>query len=461
MQTVLTALLLALAFRTFFVEPFIIPTGSMAETLRGAHVRQLCRACGWTFDFGPAEPGPPTGEGFVLPARAKCPNCGLETTPTPADTLPRAGDRLLVEKWLFAAGLCKPQRWDVIVFRDANAPQQHLIKRAVGLPGETIELRDGDLFINGKIAHKPRHVQDVLWSIVYDQNHAPRTGGRSSGPRWIAESSKASGWTGLEDRVLRCDPNAGSGTIAFHASSGSDYFRDMLGYNHRSDEHFVGDLRVQFEITTSDREFRCTIERPGADLILTLGVDSVHAFELEAGGVDDAAVWSGSWGSSDLSRTRPIGVEFAFVDRRAYLVVNGQVVIDSDSELDNLADTGDRGEPIGVTLRASRACEIHNLRIDRDVFYSRSNQTRRATPGDPFKLEQGEYFVLGDNSADSHDSREWRSNSGGPFGRVRAGTVRAEQIVGKASFVYLPAMLPLDAHGTYRMLNIGEARFVR
>lgn len=461
-QTVLTALLLALVFRTFFVEPFIIPTGSMAETLHGAHARRLCRACGWTFDFGPAEPGAPTGEDFVLPSYVKCPNCQLVTTPTPDECLPRAGDRLLVEKWTYATGLRSPQRWDVIVFRDANAPQQHLIKRAVGLPGESIELRDGDIFINGRIARKPRHVQDALWTIVFDQSYGPRAGERSAGPRWIADTDGASGWSGLEGRVLRHDAEAEDGVIAFRASSGTDYFRDMLGYNRRSDEHFVGDLRVRFELVVPrDGALECTIERPGPDVALRLGVSSTDVFELRVGNVPDAPDWSAERLEAGLLAAAPIQIELAFVDRRAYFAVNHRIVIDTGSALDEWAPVGARGEPIGVSLRARGACEVRGLRIDRDVYYSRTSHTRRATPNDPFALGPDEYFVLGDNSADSHDSREWAASVPGPGGLIRAGTVRRDQIVGKASFVYLPAMLPLDRRGTLRMLDIGQTRFVR
>jgi signal peptidase I len=461
-QTVLTALLLALVFRTFFVEPFIIPTGSMAETLRGAHARQLCRACGWTFDFGPAEPGAPTGEDFVTPARVKCPNCQLETTPAPEDCLPRAGDRLLVEKWTYATGLRTPQRWDVIVFRDANAPQQHLIKRAVGLPGESIELRDGDVFIDGRIARKPRHVQDALWTVVYAQPYAPHIGERSAGPRWVADANGASGWTGIEGRVLRHDADARDGVIAFRASSSTDYFRDLLGYNRRSDEHFVGDLRVRFELAASrDGALACTLERPGPDVTLLASAPGRHVFEVRVGDAPEAPNWSAEWSEDGLLPATPVQVEFAFVDRRAYLAVNGRVVIDSGTTLDDLPARVSRDEPIGVLLRASHACELRGLRIDRDVYYSRSSHTRRATPGDPFTLGQSEFFVLGDNSADSHDSREWAANVAGPYGVVRAGTVRREQIVGQANFVYLPAMLPLDGRGTFRMLDLGQTRFVR
>ena len=53
-DTLLTALILAFVFRAFMIEAFIIPTGSMARSLSGAHGTQVCRNCGWESDFGPA-----------------------------------------------------------------------------------------------------------------------------------------------------------------------------------------------------------------------------------------------------------------------------------------------------------------------------------------------------------------------------------------------------------------------
>ncbi len=58
-QTVFTGLILAFIFRAFLVEPFIIPTGSMADALLGAHARLTCPACGWQFAFAPSGDGAP------------------------------------------------------------------------------------------------------------------------------------------------------------------------------------------------------------------------------------------------------------------------------------------------------------------------------------------------------------------------------------------------------------------
>src|SRR5579862_1349252 len=49
-ESILVAFILAFIFRAFVVEAFVIPTGSMAPTLMGAHMRFRCPDCGYHFD---------------------------------------------------------------------------------------------------------------------------------------------------------------------------------------------------------------------------------------------------------------------------------------------------------------------------------------------------------------------------------------------------------------------------
>src|SRR5882762_4594404 len=50
LESILVAFILAFIFRAFVVEAFVIPTGSMAPTLLGAHMRFRCEDCGYQFD---------------------------------------------------------------------------------------------------------------------------------------------------------------------------------------------------------------------------------------------------------------------------------------------------------------------------------------------------------------------------------------------------------------------------
>jgi signal peptidase I len=75
------------------------------------------------------------------------------------------GDHLLVNKFVAAPTLTRVEdtllpieaihRADVIVFKHPKMPERDLIKRTIGLPGETIELRDRRVYINGKPLDEP------------------------------------------------------------------------------------------------------------------------------------------------------------------------------------------------------------------------------------------------------------------------------------------------------------------
>ncbi len=88
-----SASILALVIVTFIVQTFAIPTGSMIPTLN-------------------------------------------------------IGNHLMVNKFIYY--FKKPRRGDVIVFVYPVNPKKDFIKRLVGLPGETIEIKDGSVFINGE-----------------------------------------------------------------------------------------------------------------------------------------------------------------------------------------------------------------------------------------------------------------------------------------------------------------------
>jgi signal peptidase I len=63
-----------------------------------------------------------------------------------------AGDTIFVAKWPFRLLSYKPAYGQVVVFSPPSDPDRDYIKRVVGLPGDTVEIRQGELFLNGKAA---------------------------------------------------------------------------------------------------------------------------------------------------------------------------------------------------------------------------------------------------------------------------------------------------------------------
>src|SRR5690606_8232655 len=61
--------------------------------------------------------------------------------------------RLVVEKLSYR--FHGPQRGDIVVIRVPSQGDELLIKRVVGLPGETVEFRDGHVYVDGKLLDEP------------------------------------------------------------------------------------------------------------------------------------------------------------------------------------------------------------------------------------------------------------------------------------------------------------------
>src|SRR5438046_3911093 len=66
-ESILVAFILAFIFRAFIVEAFVIPTGSMAPTLLGAHMHFHCDDCGYEWDVN--YPSGSSADDVVIPAR--------------------------------------------------------------------------------------------------------------------------------------------------------------------------------------------------------------------------------------------------------------------------------------------------------------------------------------------------------------------------------------------------------
>jgi len=63
------------------------------------------------------------------------------------------GQRLLINKAVYA--FHEPERGDVIIFRSPNNDRTDYIKRIIGLPSDTIEIKDGVVYANGSPLYEP------------------------------------------------------------------------------------------------------------------------------------------------------------------------------------------------------------------------------------------------------------------------------------------------------------------
>lgn len=76
------------------------------------------------------------------------------------------GEYLFIEKVSYR--LHEPKRGDVIVFKYPNNPNINYIKRIVGLPGETISIKDGKVYIDNQLLAEPYLETDTVTTVEKD-----------------------------------------------------------------------------------------------------------------------------------------------------------------------------------------------------------------------------------------------------------------------------------------------------
>jgi signal peptidase I len=139
-------LLAILLVRPFFGETIISSGNAMAPTIMGKRWTGVCSDCG--AEAFAASPYPPeevdVGDRAMVPLNGICgremKSCEVEN----AAPDPSPSDRVFVAKWLH------PKRWDVVAFRSPQNPTRIHIQRLVGLPGETVQIDDGAVWIDGR-----------------------------------------------------------------------------------------------------------------------------------------------------------------------------------------------------------------------------------------------------------------------------------------------------------------------
>jgi signal peptidase I len=157
-ETVVFVVVLVLLLKSFTAEAFVIPTGSMAETLWGYQKLVTCPECGFEFPVNCSREVEDRDHPKVM--SCICPNCMYEISfGKEYDPSCNTGDRVLVAKHLNDLNVMPLERLDVVVFKFPEEAQRdyvpmNYIKRLIGLPGETIGILNGDIYIAKDIPYE-------------------------------------------------------------------------------------------------------------------------------------------------------------------------------------------------------------------------------------------------------------------------------------------------------------------
>lgn len=434
----------------------------MADTLRGVHREITCLDCKSRFACG--------ADLRRTSARAVCPNCGYAGNDLAAQP-DIDGDRLLVDKAIFS--LRSPRRWELVAFRHPHRAREILVKRVVGLPGESIQIRHGEVYVDGKLQRKTLLQQRSLAVLVHDADFTPNmtpglpdrwhddrvgTGWAASGGRFSHPSvpgMRSIDW--LSYRHWRRLPPHSAGHSHTQSLGRTDQTRETpitntRGYNQNCPQraenvHPMTDVLLSFRL----------VQTFGHGLLLIRATDGGEEFQVRIEPEQDTydVLRNGrSLGSSGRG-TLPeweegLLLEVSLFDRQFLLAFDGHPAIVYPYQPGD-PPPSPTSRPLAIGTQGL-GIEIRDLRVYRDVYYIHPvGITARWGLDEPIRLGQEEYFVLGDNSLISEDSRTW---PGGP-------AVPARLLVGRPFLVHFPARRIDLGRWHFQVPNPGRIRYIR
>lgn len=445
---------------TWIIEPFIVPSSSMAEALQGPHIDVVCAECRFRYCLGSSADD--------RHAVARCPNCDA-LSPSLAEEQRVQGDRLLVSKQGFR--WTAPRRWDVAVFRRSGHASQAYVKRLVGLPGEAVQVVLGEIVVNGTMVRKNLDEQRRLGVLLHDSAYPARDVGspwraarhdrhwefNGSGYRRPASPDdplptdirRLSLVDWLDYTSLRRLPG-------IETEQREEPIREHDPYNQLQ---FVRRNEILNEVVDLRIEAVVAAAGPGQLFLRASSEDDdfLARIEPELGRVElfhnGIAVRT-----RDLPKpllARPTRVTWSSTDRQMLLAFDDEPVFPPYELPPYTRPAVAALSPLG--LGASRLqVDLTHLKVYRDVYYTDPSLSPDSPPKHwglrtPYRLGPDEYFGLGDNTSYSDDSRTWQE---GP-------TISARLLIGRALIVHLPSTGAVWGGRWFQVPDLPRIRYIR
>jgi signal peptidase I len=405
-----------------------ITGGSMAPTLVGEHYRLICRDCQMGLRYDAQAP--------PRDSRVVCWNCGAANDHR-IDQKIKVGQRVLIDRSAFAWGT--PNRWDIVAFPMPHHPNRWAVKRIVGLPGERIEFRQGNVVANGRTVRKTLAQLRRMAVLVHDNDYQPKRDLHLP-PRWNRQSSESK-WRADETRLI------------FQPRKEGCFSLDWLEYQHwpgyaglvqrtqpspiMDNDNYNQQLSRRLNVL-ADIMLACRIQIGDGDGCLALEItDRTDRYRVELCFQHRQLVWFRNFDKGSriplpkFAFARGVFLEFAWCDGQLLFAIDGHPLVrqefkDRDSDRAKRQETENRQrshsrDSISRIALGAKGTEVtvDRLRVFRDVHYVTPDYVYQ--PRNQWLLGPDELFVIGDNGPLSQDSRHW-PHSGLPvrhlWGRV-------------------------------------------
>jgi len=385
LEALAIAIVMALILKYFLIEAYKIPTGSMQPGIMGDHV-------------------------------------------------PGIFDRVLVNKLVYL--LRDPERYEVVVFKNPLWQRQNYIKRLVGLPGERICLRNGDVFVTPpdrdaeeRIARK----SDGIWRSVR-KDLLPELDGRADLPRRLevaqgeatVEAARVVFRGGELAAVVRThDPIRDGYLDGYHPKWIESYLHPAaplagqaaLARSLSNGTHAVPDVEVAADVTPGPdaKSIAFEVRETGRTHRATLAVGGgSSAVSSVAGPGVDPIQWEPGAAGPDAPALRPgvtTRVSFRNVDDELVLELDGDVVLRRPYRTTGIDPDFDPRSRVRfethVAIEATGGFALTDVKMWRDIFYLPDGNARSSASSAIYLVPANEYMVLGDNTQNSWDTRQW------------------------------------------------------